>query len=56
MNTNANTGVDEAEQWRARILRALAELRRHDDSRGAGAERSDARERRDDDASNAGGA
>jgi hypothetical protein len=27
MNTNANTGVREAEQWRARVLRALDELR-----------------------------
>jgi hypothetical protein len=27
MNTTANTGVREAEQWRARVRRALDELR-----------------------------
>ena len=30
MNINGNTGTEEREQWRARILRALAELRGDD--------------------------
>jgi hypothetical protein len=34
MNTNANTGVDDREQWRARITRALQELRTEDSSAG----------------------
>ncbi|MDB4935712.1 MAG: hypothetical protein JWP87_2684 [Labilithrix sp.] len=34
MNTNANTGVDDREQWRARITRALQELRNEDSSAG----------------------
>jgi hypothetical protein len=30
MNTGSNTATEEREQWRARILRALAELRGDD--------------------------
>ena len=30
MSSNVNTGTEEREQWRARILRALAELRNDD--------------------------
>ncbi len=35
LHTNANTGVDDREQWRARIARALQELR-NDDSANDG--------------------
>lgn len=49
MSTNTNTGVREAEQWRARILRALAELRHQEDARGARGEPSSSRERHEAD-------
>ncbi len=42
LHTNANTGVDDREQWRARITRALQELRNDDSA-------SDGRLRRDED-------
>ncbi len=45
MRTNRNTGVNDREQWRARILAALAELRHED--RMLGTSRED--ERGDDD-------
>jgi hypothetical protein len=41
MSTNVNTGVDEREQWRARIMRALAELRGDDVTRGGERRRDD---------------
>jgi hypothetical protein len=34
LHTNANTGVDDREQWRARITRALQELQNEDVSDG----------------------
>lgn len=41
MSTNVNTGIDEREQWRARIMRALAELRGDDPARGGERRRDD---------------
>jgi hypothetical protein len=40
LHTNANTGVEDREQWRARITRALQELQ-SDDSALAGRMRRD---------------
>ena len=36
MNLNGNTGVDERENWRKRIMRALQELRSADESASSG--------------------
>jgi len=44
MKMHANTGVDEREQWRARIMRALAELRGEDAMMDGRMRRDDARE------------
>ncbi len=44
MRTNRNTGVDEREQWKARILRALAELRHEDTMLGSATRQGEARE------------
>lgn len=44
MNTGINTGVNEKEQWRDRILRALAELRADDNAKIGRLRRDDARD------------
>ena len=43
MSSNGNTATEEREQWRARILRALAELRGEEPGLG-GTRREDERE------------
>jgi len=43
MKTSINTGVDEKEQWRNRILRALSELRQEDVAKDGRLRRDDAR-------------
>ncbi|MBS2014463.1 MAG: hypothetical protein JST00_16375 [Deltaproteobacteria bacterium] len=44
MKTTIDTGVEEKEQWRDRILRALAELRAEDNAKIGRMRRDDARD------------
>lgn len=44
MKTSNNTGVDDKEQWRNRILRALSELRQEDVAKDGRLRRDDARD------------